>query len=103
AMAITTNCNGSKTERMHEGYHFVTSQLSQLIKEIEFLNTTGTNVSPITILSEKGAECRLAIPWKATDAIISLVPGGSRVIPRRDGTIHVFSTEPGQQYLVTPA
>jgi hypothetical protein len=63
----------------------------------------GTNVSPITILSEKGAECRLAIPWKAADVIISRVPEGTSVIPRRDGTILVFSTEPGQQYLVIPA
>jgi len=62
----------------------------------------GVNVSPIMILSEKGAECRLATPWKTSDAIISRVPDGSRVIPRRDGTNLVFSTEPGQQYLVTP-
>src|SRR5262245_16524232 len=37
---------------MHEGYHFVTSQLSQLINEIGFLNTTTSDVASTSTLNE---------------------------------------------------
>jgi hypothetical protein len=63
----------------------------------------GANVSPIEIFSEKGAECRLGIPWSTANVSVSRSADGGKVIPRREGAILIFSTEAKQQYLVEPA
>jgi hypothetical protein len=63
----------------------------------------GKKIVRVEILSEKGAECRLAQPWGAAAVRITQLGSGRVVASRREGEIVVFSTQPGQRYRVEAA
>jgi hypothetical protein len=56
--------------------------------------------SPVGIMSEKGARCRLTNPWPQSNVRITRVADGKEVVARRAEGILEFDTAPGERYRV---
>ena len=62
----------------------------------------GKAVSPITMLSEKGAPVRLADPWKTDGVRVTCTTDGRTIHVDQQGEIWLFATEPGASYRIEP-
>jgi len=62
----------------------------------------GKAVSPITMLSEKGASVRLADPWKTDGVRVTCTTDGRTIHVDQQGEIWMFATEPGASYRIEP-
>jgi hypothetical protein len=60
----------------------------------------GKAVSDVTILSEKGANLRLASPWGTAEVRVARTQDNQPVTVRNEGQILLFQTEPGGRYRV---
>jgi alpha-L-fucosidase 2 len=63
----------------------------------------GMAVSPITMLSEKGAPVRLADPWKSGGVRVTGTTDGRTIRADQEGEVWIFATEPGASYRIEPA
>jgi alpha-L-fucosidase 2 len=61
----------------------------------------GSKVSNVTILSERGIECRMALPTQPENVVITRTSDGKRIAIQRIGTEIIFKTTPGEQYRLT--
>ncbi|MGH9377668.1 MAG: glycosyl hydrolase family 95 catalytic domain-containing protein [Terriglobia bacterium] len=63
----------------------------------------GKSVSPVTLVSEKGATARIANPWGAAAARVVRLSDKAEVETQTEGGILIFHTAPNEHYRVGPA
>jgi len=63
----------------------------------------GKTVSPITLLSERGARVELANPWTTEGARVTRIGDGGSVSVEQKGHWLTFATDPGESYRIEPA
>jgi alpha-L-fucosidase 2 len=61
----------------------------------------GSKVSNVTILSERGVECRMALPTRPENVVVTRTSDGKRIAIQRIDTDIIFKTTPGEQYRLT--
>jgi hypothetical protein len=60
----------------------------------------GRQASGVSILSEKGALCRMVNPWPGAGARVVLARDGKEMEVKREGTRLKFATQAGERYKV---
>ena len=60
-------------------------------------------VGPVTLLSEKGAEARIANPWVKAAPRVTRLDDGRLIECRLEDNIVRFATEPDRRYRLDPA
>ena len=63
----------------------------------------GSTVGPVKLLSEKGAEAKIANPWGRAQPRVTELRTGRAVAISREGDVIRFPTEPGNSYRVEPS